>query len=333
MNNKEIIYQAYVLIDPITNIPRYVGITTRTLGQRFSGHLNDVKNRPDLNKHKTNWFRKLMAQNEMPIIKQVAVFDNLNDLKQFEIDYIAKYKDKYKLINQTMGGDHPGFLIHSRESILKQKRTRAVTQYNVLGEKIADYEITEDIKRTFNLQDKACSHITQCCKGTRRQAYGYIWRYREEPLGDISDINPKSLYFNTLVQYDLQGNRIAEYDSYLKASQAIGDHSKGGNIASVVKGDQKSCKGYTFKLEPKFVYYDHDLFKKVYNNPMQHNINQSKANGKGVNQIKDGKIIATYTSFSEAAKSLGNYNWRYAIAECCKGKRKEWKGFEWKSAV
>ena len=83
----------------------------------------------------------------------------------------------------------------------------------------------------------------------------------------------------------------------------------------------------------KFVYYDHDLFKKVYNNPMQHNINQSKANGKGVNQIKDGKIIATYTSFSEAAKSLGNYNWRYAIAECCKGKRKKWKGFEWKSAV
>lgn len=187
--------------------------------------------------------------------------------------------------------------------------------------------------RTLELKEKACSHITQCCKGIRNHAYGYIWRYKGEPLGDISNINPKSLFFNTLIQYDLQGNRIAEFDSYLEASKAIGDRSKGGNIASVISGEQKSCKGYIFKLEPKFIYYDHDLFKRIYDNYIHHNTNQSKVSGKGVNQIKDGKIIATYTSFSEAAKKLGNYNWRNAIAECCKGKRKEWKGFEWKSAV
>ena len=304
MNNKEKIYQAYVLIDPITNIPRYIGITTRTLGQRFSGHLNDVKNRPDLNKHKTNWFRKLISQNEMPIIKQIAVFDNMDDLKQFEINYIAKYKDEYKLINQTVGGDHLGFLSHSRESILKRKGTRAVVQYNVLGEKIAEYEIMEDIIRILGLKEKACSHITQCCKGIINHAYGYIWRYKGEPLGDISNINPKSLFFNTLIQYDLQGNRIAEFDSYLEASKAIGDRSKGGNIASVISGEQKSCKGYIFKLEPKFIYYDHDLFKRIYDNYIHHNTNQSKVSGKEVNQIKDGKIIATYKSFSEAAKNL-----------------------------
>ena len=42
------------------------------------------------------------------------------------MDYISKYKDKYNLINQTIGGDYPGFLIHSRESILKKSNTRAV---------------------------------------------------------------------------------------------------------------------------------------------------------------------------------------------------------------
>ena len=104
----------------------------------------------------------------------------------------------------------------------------------------------EDIGRTLNLRDKACSHITQCCKGTRQHAYGYIWRYKGDPLGDISNINPKSLYFNKLVQYDSKGNRVAEYDSYLKAAEAIGDRSKGGNIASVISGKQKSCKGYFF---------------------------------------------------------------------------------------
>ena len=45
-------FKAYVLIDPITEIPRYVGVTTRGVNQRFSGHMNDINNRPELNKHK-----------------------------------------------------------------------------------------------------------------------------------------------------------------------------------------------------------------------------------------------------------------------------------------
>lgn len=81
-------------------------------------------------------------------------------MKQFEIAYIKKYKIKYKLINQTEGGDHLGFRAYSRESILKRKATKAVVQYNVLGEKVAEYEIMEDIAREFHLKEKACSHIT-----------------------------------------------------------------------------------------------------------------------------------------------------------------------------
>lgn len=53
-------YLAYVLVDPNTNIPRYVGITTRSLSKRFAGHMRDIYNRPNLNPHKTNWFKKLL---------------------------------------------------------------------------------------------------------------------------------------------------------------------------------------------------------------------------------------------------------------------------------
>lgn len=217
--------------------------------------MSDIYNRPELNPHKTNWFKKLLKGGKIPQIKQIAEFDNEEDMKQFEIYYIAKYKDIYKLLNQTIGGDHVGFRTHTRDVILKRKNTRAVVQYNILGEKIAEYEIMEDIMRTLNLKEKACSHVTQCCKGIRKSAYGYIWRYKGEELGDISNINPKSLSFNVLVQYDMEGNRIAEYDSYSKASLAIGDHSKGGNIASVVNGKQTSCKGFYFQVEPLYSYF------------------------------------------------------------------------------
>lgn len=327
-------YKAYVLIDPITEIPRYVGITQRSLKQRLSGHVSDIYNRPNLNPHKTNWFKKLLKGGKMPIIKQIAEFDTEEEMKQFEIDYIAKYKNIYKLINQTIGGDHVGFRAHTRESILKKKTTRAVEQYNVLGEKIAEYEIMEDIARELNLRDKACSHITQCCKGNRKHAYGYIWRYKGDPLGDISDINPKSLFFNKLVQYDSEGNRISEYDSYKTASEAIGDKSKGGNIASVVSGKQTSCKGYYFQVEPIYCYFSQELFDKIYSESWSPDSQNIRKRGKTVLQIdKDNNIIATYNSILAASEAItgkpGGSSARNHISNCCKDRTKMYKGFYW----
>ena len=60
-------YKAYVLMDPENRIPRYVGITT--------------KNRPELNRHKTAWFKKLLKGGKMPIIEQIAEFDDVEEMK------------------------------------------------------------------------------------------------------------------------------------------------------------------------------------------------------------------------------------------------------------
>jgi hypothetical protein len=326
-------FKAYVLVDPETNVPRYVGITTRTLQQRFAGHMNDINNRPTLNPHKTNWFHKLMRGGKLPRIEQVAEFDNEVDMKQFEIDYIQKYKDVYNLINQTLGGDSPGFRMFTRESILKRSNIRPIVQYNVLGEKIAEFEMTEDAAREYNFKDKACSHITQCCKGTRHSAYGYIWRYKDEPLGNISTLNPRSLEFNKLVQYDLNGNRIAEYDSYMKASEAIGDHSKGANISAVALGKQNTCKGYYFQVEPTYVYFDQKLFDEAYSNFRK--VKQPICErGFSVDKLDmDGNYLETYNSLSDASeKTYGTKNSRKKIKECLEG-RDSFKGYKWRFSI
>ena len=78
---KEKKFLAYVLVDPNTNIPRYVGITTRSLHVRFLGHRNDIRNRPELNPHKTNWFKKLMKEDKLPIIQLVKECSNIEELK------------------------------------------------------------------------------------------------------------------------------------------------------------------------------------------------------------------------------------------------------------
>lgn len=324
-------FKAYVLIDPITEIPRYVGVTTRGINQRFSGHMSDINNRPELNKHKTAWFKKLLSGGKLPRIEQIAEFDNEQEMLDFEKEYIRLYREKYNLINQTDGGETISHNAHSRNTILKRTDIRPVVQYNVLGEKIAEYELTEDVRREFNLRDKACSHITGCCKGVRKHAYGYIWRYKGDPLGDISNINPRSLYFNKLVQYDSNWNRLAEYDSYVDASKAIGDNSKGGNIASVACGDQVSCKGYYFQIEPTFVYFDQSLFEQKYLDWKT----KEKKSSSGITIYQydlDGNFIKSYSSIIEASVSVyGTRHSRKRIKECLDGDRESFKKYIWKT--
>lgn len=324
-------FKAYVLVDPVTNTPRYVGVTTRSIRQRFCGHMNDINNRPELNKHKTAWFKKLLTGGMLPKIEQIAEFDTEREMLDFEKEYIQIHKEEYNLINQTDGGETISHYAHSREVILKKSNTRPIVQYNVLGEKIAEYEITEDVRRELGLSEKACTHITACCKGTRNHAYGYIWRYKNEPLGDISNINPRSLWFNKLVQYNVAGERIAEYASYLAASKAIGDSSKGGNIASVICGDQKTCKGFYFQVEPTFVYFNQELFQRVYES--WRTKEKKSSSGKSVYQYDlNGNFIKSYNSYIEAAVCV--YNTKHArrrIKMCCDGELENFKNFIWKT--
>lgn len=322
-------YLAYVLIDPNTNIPRYIGITTQSLEKRLQGHLRDVISRPNLNKHKTNWFNSLNKIGLTPKIQLVKECSCLEELKQFEVDYIKQYKEKYKLINQTIGGDMPGFNIHSRETILAKTTTRPIVQYNILGEKIAEYEMTEDVKRTLDLKDKSCSHITQCCRGIRNTAYGYIWRYKEDPLGDISHIDPYSLELNYLIQCDLNGKELNQFETAKEAVKTVGLKSA-CNISSVLKGQQKTLKGFLWKVKPKYIYYDSQLLMKVYSRKIK-NIN--KQHNKYLIQCFDleDNFIAEFKSFLEASEKIyKNTHYRKQVADCCLGIKEYWKGYKWK---
>lgn len=317
----------YVLKDPTSMEIRYVGITIRPLQERLAGHLNDVRNRPDVNYHKVNWIRKILSENKKPVIELVSEFDTLEEVKQAEIDYIAKYKALYKLTNCTIGGDHLGERSHSREAILKKSTTRSVDQYNIFGEFLRSFEMTEDAARHLKLS--SASKITSCCRKDRKHAHGYIWRYKGEELGDISDIDRYSLCFNTLVQYTLDGEVVELYDSYLTASKAVGDNSKGGNIAATCRGKQRQCKGFLWKLEPNFEYLDESLIDKEEVVKIRE---RNKTKGISVSQYDLSKnLIATYISVSEACRAVyGNTHRRKQITDCCnKGNFSQYDNYIW----
>lgn len=259
------IYKGYILKHPITNEIRYVGITSKELEQRLKGHIADTKDKIRKKWHKSCWMLKVYKECKCwPLIELVDVFDSLEAAKQFEVNYITTYKVRYNLTNDTPGGDYIAYNAHSREAILKKKNIRKTVQYNIFGELLHIYDLTEDAARALGLTSG--SKITMCCRHKRKHAYGYIWRYYGEELGDISNIDVNSLCFNDLLQCDSKGNIIKVWDSYFKASKAVGDNSKGGNIAACVSGKQKTCKGFIWKLRYKLERSSINSFNSVNNN-------------------------------------------------------------------
>ena len=319
----------YVLKDPETLKIRYVGITIRKLQERLSGHMSDVTSRPDLNYHKICWIRSLLDKGLKPIIELVAEYETLDEVKIAEMEYIAKYKVEYNLTNCTIGGDHLGERSHTRESVLKKSTTRAISQYNIFGEHLRDFEMTEDAARFLNIS--SASKITMCCKHNRNHAHGYIWRYFGEELGDISKLDKTSICFNKLVQYNLDGEYIAHFDTFASAAIAVDDKSKGANIRSVILGKQRQCKGFLWKMEPNFEYINEEFIDKSVVNLRE---NKTGKDGISVCQYTlDRKFIRVFKTICEASNAvLGSINGRKQITNCCLNSELSYKNYKWSYA-
>lgn len=55
------------------------------------------------------------------------------------------------------------------------KLSKPVAQYTLGGILIAIYPSATEVARKLGI--KGCGHITSCCRGERKTAYGYIWKY------------------------------------------------------------------------------------------------------------------------------------------------------------
>ena len=302
----------YVLQHPDTLEIRYVGITMKNLSERLNKHLIDVKNRSYKSPKKVKWIESIISQNKLPIISLISEFDTIDECKKAEIEYIKNYQQIYNLVNNSIGGEYPEIV--------------AVDQYNIFGELVGQYESISQAGQNLGIKDP--SHISSVCKRTRDSAYGYIWRNKDDILGDISKIDPKSIQFNNINQYDLEGNYIQTFENYKLASKAVNDLSEGSNIASACKGLQRQCKGFVWKLVPNFIILDEYLLEIQDINIRE---NMSGKNGKKVEKYSlDGEYIETYNTICDASISvLGTINGRKKISDCCNNFNLSYKNFRW----
>jgi len=196
---------------------RYIGVTSVSLKKRLHNHLWDAK----LTKtHKTNWINSVLNKGHNIVITELLSNISESDVEQIEIDNIRNYKDKYNLVNGTIGGEgikgykwtekqyrlrkiiQPGI---SRKISLKRKgipttnkvfiqkccieRKKPIIQLNSNYKFIAKYESITKASKETNIKFSSISIAANGTKGTTANGYYWIFEseYNENKINEIKE--------------------------------------------------------------------------------------------------------------------------------------------------
>jgi hypothetical protein len=223
--------------------PFYIGISRRE--GRFGEHLKNVnRNR-----------RKFFKINKLKILGLSPIFLNLKDnLSEMEsslleielIETIGRLNKKTgPLTNVLRGGQINNYeLISLSLKNIPSYRKMTILQYDINGNLIKEWESARKAMKELNI-----THITDCARGERKTAGDFIWKYKnpEERIKHriykkrkSSDVKNK----RKILQYDLKGNFVREFNSILEASEILKIH----------RACIGNCCGGIYKKAGKFIF-------------------------------------------------------------------------------
>lgn len=142
----------YMLIDPRTNLVRYVG-KANDVNKRYYKHYQAC----EVNTHKSNWIKLLKKEKLRPIVETIDVvpIDNWCFWEKFWISQMKTWG--FDLLNYTIGGD--GCTFGNRTSFKKGHNLSK-------GRKTSD--ATKDKLREANLGKKASLYTKEKMSNTRK---------------------------------------------------------------------------------------------------------------------------------------------------------------------
>lgn len=124
-----------------------------------------------------------------------------------------------------------------------------IIQFSLDGNFIKEWTSITVARRSFGKVHG--SGIQQCCDGTCRMTYGYVWRWRrdfdETPAHIEYDYVPAKIQSKVVLQFTLDGKFVKEYSSALEAAKANG-YSR-GNISNVCRGIKPYMYSYIWRYK------------------------------------------------------------------------------------
>lgn len=201
-------------------------------------------------------------------------------------------------------------------NVVNYKNRMPVDQYDFNGNMLHTYKSASDACEFIGKTIESVSQILDVCRGKSSHAYGYIWRFKDDPF-DLYNI-PVKLAKIKVDKYTIDGEFIVTYDSFQDALRAMGkDIDQGCNL-------RKGCLGIS-PIVFGFVWRFHgEPFDKY---PVYKNRGGSD---KPVDQYTlDGIFVNTYPSAAEGGRVVGLTNGAQ-VTQVCKGNRYSAGGYLWR---
>lgn len=194
----------------------YIGKTIFTVEQRWKEHQKDSRRRDFEKRPLYSAIKKYGIENFSIEEVEECPIEILSEREKYWIEYYGSFKNGY---NATIGGDGKQYIDYdlvvanykklknqtkvaelmkiSTDTVfnaLKAKKERILTQQeiqvNERGYIIYQYDKENNYLKSFpsaraaarevNNNSDGASHILDVCKGKRKTAYGYIWKFKED---------------------------------------------------------------------------------------------------------------------------------------------------------
>ena len=267
----------------------YIGITCCPVEKRWGKNGS---------KYKTQPFYRAIKKYGWDNINHEILFTNLSKDEAFqkEIELIKYYNstDRRYGYNISNGGNE----VCANHSSLYVP----VNMYDKKGNLLTTFESIQKAKDITGVKN-----INACLSGKEKTAGGYVWRYTTDAFDKYPCDN---LHLHAVVQYDINGNYIAEFESIAQAEK----QTNGKSISECVVGRKKTSGGFVWR-------YKGDPFDK-------YEIN-TKYNTVPVKQYSlDGVYIKTYPSQRIASQEAG-INVSH-ISSVCTGRYISCGGYVWR---
>ena len=186
------------------------------------------------------------------------------------------------------------------------------------GKRIAEFGCAKDASEFAGVD------VTYCMRGTSKTCGDYICYRAKDVVGvdmlqALDKHKPRSTS-KAVLQYSLEGELLSVFESAREASRQTGVSF--GVISNCVRHKSQSGGGYVWRLIE-------DPFSKP-TTTWETRIAQGKVNSIAVEQIDlaTGAVIATYGSYTAAAKAVGSH--KQCIRDVVKGKGLSAAGYGWR---
>ena len=197
----------------------YIGATTSSLNERKLDHIQKA------NKETGHQFQEEIATygEDTFIWEQIDTAENINELARKEKEYIFQYNSKEEGYNSDAGGGIQ----------------KTVYQYSVDdGLLVGQYDSLESAANAVSAY-KTC--VGNACIGQNNTCKGYYWSYYLSSTPIYSQDQRKK----GVVQYSLNGDLIAEYNSVAEASKETGISKT--CISRVCRKERKKSGGFKWE--------------------------------------------------------------------------------------